>query len=65
MSLTKQQAKEAKQAILDKLTKDTDKPFNQAIFNLQEGYAIFDGTDLQMVMNKVVAGLWSLIEKED
>ncbi len=28
------------------------KDFNQAIFNAQEGWAVFNGTDLDMVMDK-------------
>jgi len=28
------------------------KDFNQAIFNAEEGWACFNGTDLQMVMDK-------------
>ncbi len=31
---------------------------NQAIFDKKEGYAIFTGTDLEMVMEKVVLGLY-------
>ena len=30
---------------------------NQAIFNKQEGWQVFNGTDLEMVMDKVVKGL--------
>lgn len=30
---------------------------NQAIFDKHEGWAIFNGTDLDMVMNAVVKGL--------
>lgn len=32
---------------------------NQAIFDRKEGYQVFSGTDLDMVMDKVVAGLYS------
>ena len=37
----------------DSETKDRRmKEFNQAIFNKEKGYAIFHGTDLDMVMDK-------------
>ncbi len=37
----------------DSETKDARrKEFNQAIFNAQEGWAVFNGTDLEMVMAK-------------
>lgn len=36
-----------------------DFPGNQAIFNKKEGYQVFNGTDLTMVMDKVSAGLKS------
>ena len=37
---------------------------NQAIFDREEGYAIWNGIDLEMVMEKVVKGIWSVdIEK--
>ncbi len=31
---------------------------NTAIFDKKEGYAIFRGTDLEMIMEKVVLGLY-------
>ncbi len=31
---------------------------NQAVFRAPEGYAVFNGTDLEMVMDKVVLGLY-------
>ncbi len=31
---------------------------NTAIFDKKEGYAIFHGTDLEMIMEKVVLGLY-------
>lgn len=38
---------------------------NQAIFNRSEGHAIFNGTDLTMVMECVVTGLYlALVESE-
>ena len=33
---------------------------NQAIFNKENGRAIWVGTDLEMVMEKVVKGIWSV-----
>lgn len=33
---------------------------NQAIFDREYGFACFDGTDLEMVMDKVVKGIWSV-----
>ncbi|MBS5619810.1 hypothetical protein [Eubacterium sp.] len=33
---------------------------NQAIFNKEDGCAVFSGTDLEMVMDKVVSGIWSV-----
>lgn len=30
---------------------------NQAIFNRQKGWQVFNGTDLEMVMDKVIKGL--------
>lgn len=36
---------------------------NQAIFDREYGYQIFNGTDLDMVMDKVVAGLYSAKNK--
>ncbi len=36
---------------------------NQAIFDKREGYQVFNGTDLEMVMDKVVRGLKSAQRK--
>ena len=44
-----------KKKILKCLTEDFKN--NQAIFDIQGGYAIFHFTNLEMVMNKVVKGL--------
>jgi len=44
-----------KKKILKCLTEDFDG--NQAIFNKKEGWQVFNGTDLEMVMEKVVKGL--------
>ena len=44
-----------KNKILKCLTEDFKG--NQAIFNKEEGWAVFSGTDLTMVMDAVVKGL--------
>lgn len=47
---------ELREAFLRRLTVDSEtsdrrrKDFNQAIFNAEEGWAVFNGTDLDMVM---------------
>lgn len=46
-----------KKEILKYLTEDFKK--NQAIFNKEKGYQIFNDTDLEMVMDKVIGGLYS------
>ena len=46
-----------KKEILHYLTDDFKD--NQAIFDKKEGWQVFNGTDLDMVMDKVVAGLYS------
>ena len=33
---------------------------NQAIFNREEGWTTYCNTDLEMVMEKVVKGIWSV-----
>lgn len=33
---------------------------NQAIFDEKDGYAVFSETNLEMVMDKVVSGIWSV-----
>jgi hypothetical protein len=40
------------------------KDFNQAIFNAKEGWAIFNGTDLEMVMEKFNRAIYNLIKEE-
>ena len=50
-----------KQEILHYLTDDFRG--NQAIFNKKEGWQVFNGTDLYMVMDKVVGGLYSAKKK--
>lgn len=44
-----------KKKILKCLTEDFNG--NQAIFDKKEGWSVFSGTDLNMVMNAVVKGL--------
>ena len=44
-----------KEKILKCLTEDFQN--NQAIFDKKEGWQVFNGTDLEMVMDKVVKGL--------
>ena len=44
-----------KNKILKCLTEDFKN--NQAIFDKKQGYAKFDGTDLNMIMDKVIKGL--------
>lgn len=44
-----------KEKILKCLTDDFK--HNQAIFDKKEGWQVFNGTDLEMVMDKVVKGL--------
>ena len=49
---------ELRQLFLKYLTEDSEtqdarrKEFNQAIFDREEGWAVFNGTDLDMVMEK-------------
>lgn len=74
--MTKKEAQRIKQSILRCLTEDfpygktkTGRPlkrskFNQAIFD-PAGYAVFNGTDLEMVMNRVVLGIWFCLEGKD
>ena len=60
-TLTNREIKICKEQILKYLTEDFNK--NQAIFNKEKGYAIFNDTDLTMVMDKVVGGLYSAKRK--
>lgn len=50
-----------KKEILHYLTDDFEN--NQAIFDKKEGWQVFNGTDLDMVMDKVVGGLYSAKRK--
>lgn len=34
--------------------------YNQALFDKEEGFAIWNNIDLEMVMEKVVEGIWSV-----
>lgn len=73
--MTKPDLRLAKKKILKCLTEDfeygrnkkTGEPLkrkrkNQAIFDAKKGYQIFNGTDLEMVMNAVVLGLYFALE---
>lgn len=55
--ITNKEIQIIKKEILKYLTEDFKK--NQAIFNKTKGYQIFNDTDLEMVMDKVVGGLYS------
>lgn len=37
---------------------------NQALFDREKGYAIWNDIDLEMVMEKVVRGIWAVGDKE-
>ncbi len=73
--MKKEDVRLAKKKILKCLTEDfeygknkkTGEPLkrkkqNQAIFNKEKGYAIWSQTDLEMVMDKVVLGLYFALE---
>lgn len=73
--MNKEDVRLAKKKILKCLTEDfeygknkkTGEPLkrkkqNQAIFKKEEGYAIWSQTDLEMVMDKVVLGLYFALE---
>ena len=55
----------SKKAILKCLTEDFKhgRKKNQAIFDAREGFQCFNGTDLEMVMDKVVMGLYLAINE--
>lgn len=64
--MTKKELQIIKKEILKYLCEDFKG--NQAIFNKQHGWQVFNDTDLEMVMDKVVAGLYSsmkIINKEE
>ena len=56
-TITNKEIQIIKEQILKYLTQDFNK--NQAIFNGEKGYQIYNDTDLTMVMDKVVGGLYS------
>ncbi len=73
--MKKEDVRLAKKKILKCLTEDFEygknkkngeplkrKKQNQAIFNKEKGYAIWSQTDLEMVMDKVVLGLYFALE---
>ncbi len=73
--MNKKDVRLAKKKILKCLTEDFEygknkktgeslkrKKQNQAIFNKEKGYAIWSQTDLEMVMDKVVLGLYFALE---
>lgn len=64
--MTKKELQILKKEILRYLCEDFKG--NQAIFNKKEGWQVFNDTDLYMVMDKVVSGLYSgmdLINKSE
>lgn len=75
--MNKQDIRLAKAKILKCLTEDFDygktksgKPLarprkNQAIFDKSQGCAIFHGTDLEMIMDKVVLGLYFAMDDSE
>ena len=53
MGVDKLRAEFLRMLTVDSKTKDRRRrEFNQAIFNAEEGWAVFNGTDLDMVMDK-------------
>ncbi len=63
--MNKKDVRLAKKKILKCLTEDFEygKKKNQAIFDKKEGWANFHGTDLSMVMDKVVLGLYFAMDE--
>lgn len=59
--MNKKELQIIKKEILHYLTDDFED--NQAIFDKKEGWSIFNGTDLDMIMDKVVGGLYSAKKK--
>jgi len=55
LKITNKQRNFIKKNILKCLTEDFKG--NQAIFDKKDGFQIFNGTDLEMVMDKIVKGL--------
>jgi len=67
--MNKKDMRLAKKKILKCLVEDFDygdNKTNQAIFDKSEGWAVFSRTDLEMVMDKVMLGLYfALCDSED
>lgn len=61
MKITNKEIQTIKKEILHYLTDDFRG--NQAIFNKQKGWQVFNETDLEMVMDKVISGLYSAKKK--
>ena len=61
MKMTNKELQLIKKEILHYLVDDFRG--NQAIFDEKEGWQVFNGTDLSMVMDKVVSGLYSAKKK--
>ena len=59
--MTNKDIQTLKQEILHYLCDDFEG--NQAIFDRKDGYAKFNGTDLEMVMDKVVKALYICKDK--
>ena len=38
---------------------------NQALFDKKEGFPNYNGIDLEMIMDKVVLGIWFCLEEEN
>lgn len=57
--INKQQRNKLKNSIVEELTNK-----NTGIFNKQEGYAIYNGTNLEMVMKCVFEGLNKYTDKD-
>ena len=63
--MNKKDIRLAKKKILKCLTEDFDygKKKNQAIFDKKEGWVCFSGTNLDMIMDKVVLGLYFALDE--
>ena len=65
--MNKKDLRLCKKKILKCLTEDFayDNKTNQAIFDDKKGFACFSGTDLEMVMDKVVLGLYLALQDSE
>lgn len=75
--MNKADARTVKKSVLKCLTTDFEygrrkdgKPLkrpkkNQRIFDAKRGYAVFNGTDLEMVMEAVVLGIYLAIDEKE